>query len=290
MKRLVGGDYLLDLSSIEIEESVDGTTKTNITDSDVLEQLTNLKKYIKNPEMAKPVWVKLKNGENDDLVIARGTFAVVDTGEFEICVQLDGYKLVIFIEFTQATLSDDTPIDDWYIDTNDAKYLFTSELQNINAITSSGDLPSVKADEIIENMTGYSFILGTKENLTIDGVYAGAVKNGNKLTLVVAVDLTRTGTIADDINFGTFTLPQDIASKIYPSLVGSFEFVDNKVINAWYNDSAFADLSSFVRKNGNNLAFWINVGPANDKLTLNTKAYYRYELTLLLSDNLIPQP
>lgn len=144
MKRLVGGDYLLDLSSIEIEESEDGSTKTNITDSDVLEQLTNLKKYISNPEMAKPVWVKLKNGENDELVIARGTFAVVDTGEFEICVQLDGYKLVIFIEFTQVLNSDDEPLDDWYIDTNDAKYLFTSDAQNINALVNTGKIDNAK--------------------------------------------------------------------------------------------------------------------------------------------------
>lgn len=131
-KKAVGGDYLLDLSSIEIEKSEDGT-KTNITDADVLAQLTNLKKYVKNPEMAKPVWVKLLNGENDELVIARGTFAVIDTGEFEICVQLDGYKLIIYIEFTQVTLEDSTPIDDWFIDTNDAKYLFTSDAQNVKA-------------------------------------------------------------------------------------------------------------------------------------------------------------
>ena len=94
-KKLVGGDYLLDLSSIEIEQSEDGETYTNITDADVLEQLTNLKKYVPNPQMAKPVWVKLKNGENDELVVARGTFANVGTGEFEICVQLNGYKLII---------------------------------------------------------------------------------------------------------------------------------------------------------------------------------------------------
>lgn len=165
MKRLVGGDYLLDLSSIELEESEDGTTKTNITDSDVLEQLTNLKKYIKNPEMAKPVWVKLKNGENDELVIARGTFAVVDTGEFEICVQLDGYKLVIFIEFTQATLSDNTPIDDWYIDTNDAKYLFTSDAQNIGAIIGTGEIENAKPIYChpLTIYTNANFVIGSEE-------------------------------------------------------------------------------------------------------------------------------
>lgn len=125
-KKVVGGDYLLDLSSIEIEQSEDGT-KTNITDADVLEQLTNLKKYVPNPNGIKPVWVKIKNGENDELVVARGTFANVGTGEFEICVQLNGYKLIISIEFTQALNEDEQPIDDWYIAENDAKYLFTTD-------------------------------------------------------------------------------------------------------------------------------------------------------------------
>lgn len=143
-KKLVGGDYLLDLSSIEIEQSEDGETYTNITNADVLEQLTNLKKYVPNPQMAKPVWIKLKNGENDELVVARGTFANVGTGEFEICVQLNGYKLIISIEFTQALNEDEQPIDDWYIAENDAKYLFTSDAQNINALVNADKIDNAK--------------------------------------------------------------------------------------------------------------------------------------------------
>ena len=85
--------------------------------------------------MVKPVWVKLKNGETDEIVVVRGEFKVVDTGEFEIIVVIDGYKLKIHIEFTQALNENNDPIDDWYIDTNDAKYLFTSDAQNIGAIS-----------------------------------------------------------------------------------------------------------------------------------------------------------
>ena len=129
-KKVVGGDYLLDLSSVEIEKSEDGT-KTNITDADVLEQLTNLKKYVPNPNGIKPVWVKMKNGENDELVVARGTFADVGTGEFEICVLLNGYKLIISIKFTQALNEDEQPIDDWYIAENDAKYLFATDYKRV---------------------------------------------------------------------------------------------------------------------------------------------------------------
>ena len=155
MKKLVGGDYLLDLTPIELEESEDGETYTNITNKEIIEQLTNLKKFVPNPSMVKPVWVKLINGETDEIVVVRGEFKVVDADEFEIVVAIDGYKLKIHIEFTQALNENNDPIDDWYIDTNDAKYLFTSDVQNIDAITSSGDLKSVKADEIIENTRDY---------------------------------------------------------------------------------------------------------------------------------------
>ena len=122
MKRLVGGDFLLDVSSIELEET---STLTNITDTDVISQLTNLKKFIPNPSMIKPIWVKLHDG-NDKLVVARGTLCVIDADEFELDVILNGYTLKIHIKFTQVLNENDDPIDDWYIATNDAKYLFTT--------------------------------------------------------------------------------------------------------------------------------------------------------------------
>ena len=64
-KKLVGGEYLLDLSPITIAKSVDGETYTNITNQEVIEQLTNLKEYIRNPKAIKPVWVKFVNDEDD---------------------------------------------------------------------------------------------------------------------------------------------------------------------------------------------------------------------------------
>ena len=91
--------------------------------------------------MIKPIWVLINDGESDKLVVARGSLSVVSTGEFEIDVSLNGYTLKIHVEFTQAELEDETPIDDWYIDTNDAQYLFTSDAQNISPI----------AKDVIEN-------------------------------------------------------------------------------------------------------------------------------------------
>ena len=126
-KRLVGGVFLLCLTALTLTMSEDSETYTNITEPEILEQLTNLKNYIPNPSMIKPVWVQLKNG--DEIVVVQGELKVVDKGEFEIIVIINGYKLQIHIEFTQVLNSDDEPLDDWYIDTNDAKYLFTSNYQ-----------------------------------------------------------------------------------------------------------------------------------------------------------------
>ena len=121
-KRLVGGDFLLDVSTIEFEET---STLTNITDTDVISQLTNLKKFISNPSMIKPIWVKLHDGDGK-LVVTRGSLCVIDTDEFELDVILNGYTLRIHVKFTQVLNENDDPIDDWYIATNDAKYLFTT--------------------------------------------------------------------------------------------------------------------------------------------------------------------
>ena len=122
MKRLVGGDFLLNLAVIQLAVT---STLTNITEAEVISQLTNLKNFISNPSMIKPIWVKLRNSDGK-LVVARGSLSVIDADEFELDVILNGYTLKIHIKFTQVLNENDEPIDDWYIATNDAKYLFTT--------------------------------------------------------------------------------------------------------------------------------------------------------------------
>ena len=138
-----------------------------------------------------------------------------------------------------------------------------------------------------EPMSGYSFRFIPKENLTIEGIYAGAVKNGNKLTLVLACNLTRTDTVVGDPIAGEFTVPSDILSKLYPTLIGSDNYLDLKEIDAWVNDTSKKTIATFMKKS-NTLNVVLNVTNVNS-LVANTKYYYRYEVTFLLSDNLIPQ-
>ena len=144
----------------------------------------------------------------------------------------------------------------------------------------------ITGGEIVERMTGYSFAAGTgNANLTREFVYAGAVKNGNKLTLVVAVNLTRTDTITGgDVNIGVFGVPSDILARLYPAEVGGYNYLDNKIIQAWKSDSTSVPLTSYVLKSSG-VQIRVNGGVVNN-LELNTKYYYRYEVTFLLSTNL----
>lgn len=144
MKRLVGGDYLLDLSPIEIEESIDGETYTSITDKSVLDQLTGLKSFIGKSGMIKPIWIKLLNGETDEIVVTRGSLSTSDGTTFLIKVLLVGFILTLSVEFTQMLNEDDEPLDDWYIDANDAKYILVSDAQAIASIIGEGNIPNAK--------------------------------------------------------------------------------------------------------------------------------------------------
>lgn len=176
MKRLVGGDYLLDLSPIEIEESVDGETYTSITDKSVLDQLTGLKAFIGKSGMIKPIWVKLLNGETDEIVATRGSLSTSDGTTFLINILLVGFILTLSVEFTQMVNEDEDPIDDWYIDSGDAKYILVSEAQKI------GDISELPVFENIVDKDGHKrFIEG---DITLrDEVPSGFKKTYGKWSL-----------------------------------------------------------------------------------------------------------
>ncbi|MBO4726583.1 MAG: hypothetical protein J5598_03220 [Clostridia bacterium] len=146
------------------------------------------------------------------------------------------------------------------------------------------------ANSIIENMTGYDFTAGsTNEHITRENIYAGIVKNGNKLTIVGALNLTRTGALSsgeDTIRFGIFDIPSNVADKLYPTTIGLSDYLDLKHIKGWFGPSLAhgVDLIGFCTKGSQNLSLWVS---GLDNLELNEKIYIRYEVTLLLSNNLI---
>ena len=165
-----------------------------------------------------------------------------------------------------------------------------NELNKIIAtLVASGSLPSIKADEIIENMEGYSYDKASEiSDLTREFIYAGAVKNGNKLTLVIAVNLTRADTLTGDVNLGNFTIPEDVASKIIPSTIGNYDYVSVDNPSAWKNDATSQALQVWSQKYDNTIIFKANRDSVN-LLDANDKYYLRFEVTLLLSESLISE-
>ena len=150
-----------------------------------------------------------------------------------------------------------------------------------------GDLDSdgkITANEIIENMSGYSATLLTKAGLNIENVYTGIVKNGNKITIVCSLKLTRTANEVGTGAFIQFSIPESIGQRLYNNGLG---YLDNKVISAFSDYSTSIPIPSFISKDGNTGLFVYGNAASLGTLTLNTPYYYRYEATYLLSDNLI---
>ena len=146
---------------------------------------------------------------------------------------------------------------------------------------------NLTADSIIENMTGYTFNKEAETtNITREFLYASAVKNGNKLTFVVAMNITRTGSAGSSyIEAGSFTIPWQVCQYIVPSsITGCVDVKTTKLQDSIYSGK---DILSYVLKQGTTkLVFEMYNGSLDTLLDLNTPYYFRYELTVLLSDNM----
>ena len=156
------------------------------------------------------------------------------------------------------------------------------------------ELNSLDADglitggEIVEKMSGYAFDkLAEVTGLTREFVYAGCVKNGNKLTFVIACNYTRTDSIAGgDGYLGEFSIPSDVASKLYPTLIGSSNVLDMKTVVVFNDTTVSKSIVASTTKGTNKVTMYAHT---LNELTLNTKYYVRYEVTFLLSENLISE-
>lgn len=145
----------------------------------------------------------------------------------------------------------------------------------------------ISGGEIVEDMEGYSFTKATPSNVTLTYLYAGAVKNGNKLTLCVAAQVAPNAEISSGapIALGAFKLPSDISAKIVP-------FTSQTLTNVV--DIKAGTLNSYVtlRVNVNNViykdpgdTFNFRVYPQSN-VAAGATYFIRFEATFLLSDNL----
>ena len=150
----------------------------------------------------------------------------------------------------------------------------------------SGKVPSIKGDEIIENMSGYSATLKEIENIEITDAYAGAVKNGNKLTLVLSCSITPSTAITGGYKpIIEFNIPENIGVKLIPAFSTT---LDRKTLLGVGLGGSNVNIDSQLIKTSNKK---LTLQYSNlQTMVANTTYAARFECTFLLSDNLIPQP
>ena len=135
----------------------------------------------------------------------------------------------------------------------------------------------VTGAEIIEKMTGYSY---SNSNPNFSPAYAGVVKNGNKVTLVIAGTLTPP-TISTLYYLGAFQIPAELYDKIYPITGDDVAYPTIELTISYA--SKVTGYGSIEKTNDNKLRCGVYVPSA---ATANQAYYLRVEVTFLLSENL----
>lgn len=147
----------------------------------------------------------------------------------------------------------------------------------------------VTGGEIIENMSGYSAEYISIPNLTMENVYVGAVKNGNKLTIVCATNFTKLADLVGSQSYLIISIPSEVLSKLYPTTIGIYDCLAFTQVKAVASSGQMKDINILIEKQTNNILIDLQ-GDTINELPANVKTYVRVEATFLLSDNLVPEP
>ena len=149
---------------------------------------------------------------------------------------------------------------------------------------------TITGAEIVEKMSGYRFTKATNTKATYEYIYAGVVKNGNKLTFAIAMNITRTDDFTSASSLGVFTIPSAVSSKLYPTSVGAYNllsFQDVTITKDGINQKSVA--CQISKSNVDIVTQLTNSGNLNTQFTLTEKYYVRVEMTFLLSDSLVSE-
>lgn len=151
---------------------------------------------------------------------------------------------------------------------------------NLNGANFTG---AITAPSIIENMSGYSFTKKSSDtDKTLTYLYAGVCKNGNKVTFVVFVKVTRLQTITvNSIPLGTFSIPSSVADKLYPYQGNWLNTLKVYGANTYVSG---VEIPCLITKGTNAISIQLN--GVNTAMTAETEYLIRVEQTFLLSDNL----
>lgn len=171
--------------------------------------------------------------------------------------------------------------------TNDLGAIFSGNITVSGNLTVTGGISgnAVTGNSIIENMTGYTFNKNPSLTAGITPIFVGAVKNGNKFTVAffMSINLASAATGAEQI--GTLDIPTAVGTKLIPFQYGGLgaDYLDIKIALATNTGYSGIDVPFRTIKNTNQqLRFEI----IRDNIVPNTEYFLRYEVTLLLSDNL----
>lgn len=143
------------------------------------------------------------------------------------------------------------------------------------------------ANSIIENMSGYGYLPITKENANVTYTYVGAVKNGNKLTFACSGYFSRTGEIANSTcDLIRFKFPNTIGVKLYQTEIGGVSGLAFEKLDLCKSFANHIDIPIIVFKESNT-QIAITMYDINIKTEINTPYLFRFEITFLLSDNMV---
>lgn len=211
--------------------------------------------------------------------ISAGTTITFNSSEIQVNLSNGGMSLVSNSPATYSEAQIDTLLsakaDITYVD---AQLALKANLAGANFTG------AITAPSIVENMTGYSFVKNTNLLWTPD--YVGAVKNGNKLTLVIFGSYTyQTGDTTQYL--GSFVVPSEVYAKLYPYSLSGYTDILTEI-----NGSLYVDIDTIkpivipVRKTGGQAVTFVLRRPESAGLTNGSTYTFRFEVTFLLSNNL----
>ena len=141
----------------------------------------------------------------------------------------------------------------------------------------------ITGGEIVEKMTGYSFIPDASLDAGFTINYAGVVKNGNKLTFALAITAyfeTAPGNTGK--NIGEFSIPTALFNKLVGIDFSGYTYLDIRNIQFAYSSAASVQNIMRCMKREATVQFNLRC----DNFSAHTTYYGRVEVTFLLSDSL----
>lgn len=247
---------------------VGGHLKLTLTNGDVLDagDLGGVSSF--SIDASQHLIVHYQNGTTQDLgaifsgnVTINGDLSVTGNIETDSMTPRTGAAI---------TIDGDLDVSDGNVSLNDG-YVSTPILTSQNA--------SIEAQKpVVEVMTGYSYS-NPGSNVIVN--YAGACKNGNKITFVIAGRVTKASGFVT--NAGTFNIPQNVADNLYP-VIGNYVATSRVTLSTDAFSTAFTKNYGVEKISSHYLPFYIF--GLNSDLAADTQYMFRLEVTFLLSENL----